>query len=133
MLRRLLVACPLFAGLACPLAALAVEPGNWELSLVTMLTGQPKPAAATETRCLTNADAKDPSRVLPKGTCEFSNRNDTGRLFTFDVSCTGILPMKGTGKVEYTASTMEAELDMTAAEGGFGMRTFLKGRRLGSC
>jgi hypothetical protein len=127
----------LIAALFCPAAALAadLEPGNWELSLVTMMSGQAKPASATQTRCLTGADARDPSRVLAGGgTCEFSNRNDTGGVFTFDISCTGPLPMKGKGRVEYTAQTMDADLDLTAGDGGgFGMRSFVKGRRLGPC
>lgn len=130
MLRRALIA----SFVACPLAAFAVEPGNWELSLVTLLTGQPKPAAVTETRCFTEADALDPSRVLPRGaTCEFTNRSDSGGVFSFEVSCTGLLPMKGKGRVEYTSQTMDADLDLAAADGSFGMRTFVKGRRLGPC
>lgn len=116
-------------------SALAVDPGNWELSLVTVLSGQSKPAAVKQTHCITEADARDPSRVLggTNGTCEFSNRNDNGRTFTFDVACTGVLPMKGKGIVNYTADTMEADLDLAAEKGDFGMRTFVKARRLGPC
>ena len=119
-----------------PAAALAVEPGNWELSLVTLMTGQQKPAAVTQTRCLTETDARDPSRVLggpASGTCNFTNRNDNGRTYTFDVACTGVLPMKGKGTVNYTAHTMDADLDLVAEKGEFGMRTSIKGRRLGPC
>ena len=118
-----------------PVTVLAVEPGNWELSLVTMMTGQQKPAAVTQTRCLTESDARDPSRVMggAGGTCNFTNRNDNGRTYTFDVACTGVLPMKGKGTVNYTAETMDADLDLVAEKGEFGMRTFVKGRRLGPC
>lgn len=122
--------------LISPTLALAVEPGNWELSLTTMMTGQQKPAAVTQTRCLTETDARDPSRVLggsQSGTCNFTNRNDNGRTFTFDVACTGILPMKGKGTVNYTGETMDADLDLVAEKGEFGMRTFVKGRRIGPC
>ena len=121
--------------LMIPTAALAVEPGNWELSLVTMMTGQPKPAAVTQTRCFSDADARDPSRVLSAGaTCTFTNPRDSGGVFTFEMACTGPLPMKGKGRVEHTAQTMDADLDLTAGDGGgFGMRTFVKGRRLGPC
>ena len=130
MVRRFLI-----GFLAYPVAALAVDPGNWEMSLVTMMTGQPKPASVTQTRCLTDADARDPSRVLPAGgTCTFTNRSDSGGVFTFEIACTGPLPMKGKGRVEYTAQTMDADLDLMAGDGGgFGMRTFVKGRRLGPC
>lgn len=122
--------------LFAPTLATAVEPGNWELSLTTMMTGQQKPAGVTQTRCLSESDARDPSRVLggsQGGTCSFTNRNDNGRTFTFDVACTGVLPMKGKGTVNYTAQTMDADLDLVAEKGEFGMRTFVKGRRLGPC
>jgi hypothetical protein len=122
--------------LACPIAASAVDPGNWELSLVTLMTGQAKPAAVTQTRCFNDADARDPSRVLPAGggTCTFSNRSESAGVFTFEIACTGALPMKGKGRVEHTAHTMDADLELMAGDGGgFGMRTFVKGRRLGPC
>jgi uncharacterized protein DUF3617 len=118
--------------LSCSAAA-DVEPGSWELSLVTMMTGQPKPAAVTQTRCL---NSRDPSSVLggaQSGTCTFTNKHDSGSVFTFDVSCTGALPMKGKGSVTYTQSSMQADLDLSADEGKFGMRTFVSGRRLGPC
>ena len=127
---------PIGALLLCPAVALAVEPGNWELSLVTMLTGQAKPAAVTQTRCLSEAEARNPGSVLggsQGGSCNFTNRNDNGRTYTFDVACTGVLPMKGKGTVNYTAQTMDADLDLVAEKGDFGMRTFVKGRRLGPC
>ena len=118
-------------------AALAdgVEPGSWQLSVSTRIGGQDRPLSAAQTTCLTEADARDPSRVLggTSGTCEFSNRHDDGRTFTFDVSCTGPLPMNGRGTVRYTPGTMDADLDLTDDKGGFGMRTSVKGRRLGPC
>src|SRR5688572_5723728 len=130
MVRRFLIAL-----LACPTAALAVDPGHWEMSLVTLMTGQPKPAAVTQARCISEADARDPSRVLSAGgSCTFTNRNGSGGVFTFEIACGAPLPMKGKGRVEYTAQTMDADLDLTAGDGGgFGMRTFVKGRRLGPC
>ena len=54
----------LFALLLLPLAARAdIEPGSWELSLTSMMSGQDKPAAQVQTRCLNGDDARDPSRV----------------------------------------------------------------------
>ena len=131
MLRRLACA-TLFA---CPLAALAVEPGEWELSIQTVMSGAQKPAAASQKRCFTEADRRDPSRVLSAGgTCEFSNKNDSGGTFTFDVSCTGPLPMQGKGQVIYTGQMIEGSLDLQAKEtSSFQMQTLLKGRRLGPC
>jgi len=118
-------------------AALAegVEPGSWELAVRSRLGPQAQPVAATQTQCITEADARDPSQVLggAAGTCEFSNRRDDGSTFTFDVACTGLLPMKGRGTVRYTAGTLDGDLDLTDDKGGFALRTSVKGRRLGPC
>ena len=114
-------------------AAAQVQPGSWELAVTALLTGQPKPAAVTQTKCL---NSSDPSSVLggtQQGTCTFTNKHDTGSVFTFDVSCTGVLPMKGKGTVTYTPTTVNADLDLTTPDAKFGARTFVVGRRLGSC
>jgi hypothetical protein len=131
MLRKLAYA----SLLACPLAALAVEPGEWELSVQAVMSGAPQPAAATQTRCFTQADARDPSRMLGDGgTCKFSNKNDSAGTFTFDVDCTGPLPMQGKGSVIYSSNIVEGRLDLHAtADSNFRMQTIMKGRRLGPC
>jgi hypothetical protein len=132
---RLLTAVLVTGAALLPVTAFAdLQAGNWELAVTTMMTGSDKPAAVTQTRCIREEDARDPSRVLgsAQGTCEFTNKNDSGSTFSFDVSCTGALPMKGKGTVHYTSTTMDADLDLAAGQ-GFGMRTFMKGRRLGSC
>jgi hypothetical protein len=115
-----------------------VEPGNWELSLTTLLTGQEKPVAQVETRCVTEADARDPGRLLAgKGSCEFSNRRDSGGEYTFEVSCTGLLPMKGKGTMRYSPQRFDGDLDLVVVESGggpkFGARSLVTGRRLGPC
>jgi len=111
-----------------------VEPGNWELALAVAMSGQQAPVSTVQTRCLSEAAARDPGSVLGAGgTCEFSNRNDDGSTFSFDVACTGPLPMKGKGVVRYSGETMNGELDLTDDKGGFAMRTSVKGRRLGPC
>src|SRR6185436_6537677 len=123
-MRKILIGC---LGLL-PAAALAqIQPGNWELAVTTMMTGSDKPAAVTQTRCIREEDARDPSRVLggQQGTCEVTNKRDSGASYSFDVSCTGALPMKGHGTVNYTPTSMDADLDLTAGTGGFGMRTFM--------
>lgn len=115
-----------------------VEPGNWELSATTLMQGLDQPMGpVVQTRCLSAEDARDPSRVLGSGGgCEFSNRSDSGSLFTFDVSCGGLLPMRGTGSVRYSGQAFEADLDLGADAGGgqkIGLRSRVTGRRLGPC
>jgi len=120
-------------------ATAQVEPGNWELSLTTLITGQDKPVAQVETRCVTEADTRDPGRLLAgKGICEFSNRRDSGGEYTFEVSCTGLLPMKGKGTMRYSPQRFDGDLDLAIVDSGgggpkFGMHSLVTGRRLGPC
>ena len=131
MLRKLACA----SLLACPLAALAVEPGEWELTIQALMPGSDKPAMSTKKQCFTEADSRDPSRILGSGgTCKFSNKNESAGALSFDVDCTGPLPMRGKGNVLYTANILEGNLDLHAsADSNFKMQTIMKGRRLGPC
>ena len=121
--------------LALPLAARAdIDPGNWELQVSTQMQGAPEPLSLATTRCLTAEDARDPSRVFgatPGSGCEFTNRQDTGSLFTFDVVCGAGQPIRGTGRVRYTRDSLEGDLELNADN--FAARSRITGRRLGGC
>jgi hypothetical protein len=117
------------------LAALAqVQPGNWELGVTTWMAGADKPVGPLQrTQCFTEADARDPSRVLGGGpSCEFSNQRESGGVLTFDVKCGGPLPMSGTGSIRQGADAFEGDLELSAGQ-GFGMRSKITGKRLGPC
>jgi len=126
--------------LALPAAAWAAdpEPGNWELSVTTQMEGMPQPIGPiAKTQCLTAEDARDPRRVLDpgSGSCEFSNRRESAGVYTFDVSCSGQFPMRGTGTVNYGTQSMSAELNLAAEISGkkVGANSRITGRRLGPC
>ena len=130
----LLIAC------LAPLAAAAdIEPGNWQMSVTSSFEGMPgQIGPVTQTRCFTAEDVRDPHRVLESAAtsgCEFSNRRDTGAEFTFDLKCSGQIPMSGSGRVAYTRTTLEAEMSLTGTAAGqkFATRSRVSGRRLGGC
>ena len=112
-----------------------IQAGNWEMTVTTSIEGMPGGMAPiTQARCLTEAEAKDPSRLIGAGAgCEFSNKQDTGSQITFDVACTGQVALSGSGAVRYTAQTVEGTLDLTAANPRVVTRSQLSGRRLGDC
>ena len=112
-----------------------IQAGNWEMTVTTSIEGMPGGMAPiTQARCLTEAEAKDPSRLIGAGAgCEFSNKQDTGSQITFDVVCTGQVPLSGSGAVRYTAQTVEGTLDVTATNPRIVTRSQLSGRRLGDC
>ena len=101
----------LFAlSLALPAAALAqVQPGSWELTVVTQMADADKPTGPLQkTQCFSAQDVQDPGRVLGTGGgCQFSNRRTSGDSFA-------------------------GQLDLGAGS-GFRMNTKISGRRLGPC
>jgi hypothetical protein len=117
-----------------------VDPGSWELTVTSQMQGMDKPIGPlSKTQCFTAEDTKDPGRVLGTGgSCQFSNRQHSGDLFTFDVKCGGALPMSGKGRIRQGSGSFEGDLDLavdSGAGGGssLGMRTRVSGRRLGPC
>ena len=135
MLRKILLATLLLY----PYAANAdVEPGSWELSVTSQMPGMAQPIGPiVQTQCMTPEDARDPSRVLKPGagSCEFSNRRDSGGVLTFDVSCSGQFPMRGSGSVRYGRQSLDAELELVADAGGqkIATKSRVTGRWLGPC
>lgn len=130
--------------LVCLMAAAAaggaladIQEGNWEMTITTSVVGMPGGMAPiTQARCLSREDARDPSRLIGAGAgCEFSNRRDTGSEITFDVVCSGQVPMSGSGAVRYTAQSVEGTLELSANMGNQRIltRSQLSGRRLGEC
>jgi hypothetical protein len=93
------------------------------------------------TQCLTEADARDPSRVLagvsnPGATrCNYSEKNYSGDSFSFAMQCEGSYAIKASGRVSVTADTMQGTIDSTATVAGNPVQTVNKisARRLGAC
>jgi hypothetical protein len=117
-----------------PLARADIEPGNWEIAATTTVQGIREPTSFTQTRCLTAEEARDPSGLFGPASgarCQFTNRNDTGSLFTFEISCGGQPPFRGSGSVRYARDSLEGELELKTDD--FVTRSRIAGRRLGAC
>ena|SRR2546421_5011288 len=126
-------------------AALAadVSPGQWEITMETRVPEQPgfTPPPFSITQCLTEADARDPSRILggvsnPGATsCDYTNKNLSGNTFTFTMQCAGTYGIKASGSVSFTSDTMQGTIDSTATVGDKPVQTVnkLSARRLGNC
>jgi hypothetical protein len=135
----------LLIALFAPIAAIAepIEPGNWEFTVDMHAQGlgafQPKPGAASKNRCITPEQAANPAKVLSdagaRGECAFSNERDTGAEFSFDVQCTGRIPMQGSGNMHYSGQTLEGDLNLDGEAQGmkFKTRSHIRGRRTGPC
>jgi len=131
-------------GLASTVALAAdVSPGSWEITMETRVPAEPgfAPPPFQITQCFTDADARDPSRVLggvsnPGATgCNYSDKSYSGNTFTFSMQCAGTYEIKASGRVSFTADTMQGMIDSTASVGGKPVQTQNKisARRLGGC
>jgi len=119
-------------------AQAAIEPGNWEFSLESPLTGNAN-APTVKQRCLSPDEAADPQKVLSEARgsdkCQLSNVRDSGSDYKFDVACTGRVPIHGSGTVQYTPTTLDGTIDLVGETQGLRLKTrsFVSGRRLGPC
>ena len=119
-------------------AQASVEPGNWEFSLESPLQGNAN-GPVVKQRCLTPEEAADPAKVLSEARsserCQFTNVRDSGADYKFDLACTGRVPVRGSGSVRYTATTLDGEIDLVGETQGLRLKTrsFVSGRRLGPC
>jgi uncharacterized protein DUF3617 len=126
-------------------AALAADmsPGSWEITMETRVPAEPgfAPPSYSMTQCFTDADARDPSRVLggvsnPGATgCKYTDKSYSGNTFSFTMQCEGNFGIKASGRVSYTADTMNGMIESTANVAGKPVQTQNKisARRLGGC
>jgi hypothetical protein len=124
----------LVLGIIMPLARADIEPGNWEIAATTTVQGIKEPTSFMQTRCFTAEEARDPGRLFgpsPGARCQFTNRNDTGSVFSFEISCSGQPPFRGSGSVRYARDSLEGELELKTDD--FVTRSRIAGRRLGAC
>ncbi|HYX67284.1 MAG TPA: DUF3617 family protein [Burkholderiales bacterium] len=130
----------LLALAGAPAASAGVSPGNWEFTVdVSISENAASSGPIVRTRCLSEADARDPQRVLAEtgnSGCEFSNARDTGSEYTFSVDCRGgSVPVHGSGRVTYSAETLQGVIDLVAEQPNLRITTHSKvrARRLGPC
>ena len=144
MQRALTAFARLFVALVAALPAFAadIQPGQWEIAIETLA-----PAAQQQTlsQCLTEADARDPTRVLmatgPAGGlgCGLADKRDSGTHMDFSVRCTGGLPLTGHGSVDYTSTTLQGEVTLEFQGQGSGalppagISSRMSARRVGEC
>ena len=124
-------------------SAASLEPGNWEFTVDMKAKGlgafQPKPGPVTRTRCIGPDEAKNPAKVLSdaaaRGECQFSDQKDTGSEFSFNVRCTGRVPVQGSAKMQYTGQTIDGDIHLDGDAQGmqFSTQSHVTARRVGAC
>ena len=120
-----------------------ISPGSWQIMMETRVPAEPSfaPPAFQLTQCLTAEDARDPSRVLggvsnPGASgCNYTDKSYSGNTFTFAMTCGGGYGIKASGRIAFTANSMDGTIQSTANVAGKPVETQNKisARRLGSC
>ena len=120
-----------------------ISPGSWQIMMETRVPAEPgfAPPAFQLTQCLTAEDARDPSRVLggvsnPGASgCSYTDKSYSGNTFTFAMTCGGGYGIKASGRIAFTANSMDGTIESTANVAGKPVETHNKisARRLGSC
>jgi len=120
-----------------------ISPGSWQITMETRVPAEPgfAPPALQLTQCLTADDARDPSRVLggvsnPGASgCNYTDKSYSGNTFTFAMQCGGGYAIKASGRIAFTANSMDGTIQSTANVAGKPVETQNKisARRLGSC
>ena len=132
-------------GLALTAGARAEDlaPGLWELSMDARIEAgvsfQPGPVKVN--KCLTKDDARDPSKVVesiaaPGATgCSFSETSYVGTTLRFAMQCSGMLDLKSTGEVTFSATMIHGTIKTSSTIDGRNVEihSVIDGRRLGDC
>jgi hypothetical protein len=120
-----------------------ISPGSWQITMETRVPAEPgfTPPAFQLMQCLTAEDARDPSRVLggvsnPGASgCNYTDKSYSGNTFTFAMTCGGGYGIKASGRIAFTANSMDGTIQSTANVAGKPVETQNKisARRLGGC
>jgi len=117
-----------------------IRPGRWETSMQMEMAGSPvqMPPMKT-TRCVTPAEAKDPSSLQAgppggrggKSDCKVSDQKMSGNTISWTIACSSPDTMTGTGEMTFGDDTYTGVMKMNMAQGAMSMK--MEGKRLGDC
>lgn len=129
--------------LACTgVQAQDINPGMWEITVSSVVATTPgySPPPASQTQCLSAADARDPRRLFgdmtaPGADCSYGRPSLSGSNLRFTMQCTGALKLTASGDVTLAAETLNGTISSSANMGGeqVSMQSQVSGHRIGAC
>ena len=128
-----------FICLVPSLQAAEPRPGMWNLSVTTSADGADGVFGPyTSSQCLTEEDVRNPEKLLAQNgvnACTYSDRVYRDGNFSFSVQCGGTIPMSGSGRISYTADSLQGTMDIAADLQGLPVNTHstVSGQRVGDC
>ncbi|HZV63030.1 MAG TPA: DUF3617 family protein [Methylophilaceae bacterium] len=115
------------------------RPGLWNLSVTTTAEGSDGVFGPyTSSQCLTEEDVRNPEKLLAQNganACTYGDKVYSGGNFSFTVQCGGTIPMSGSGRINYTADSLQGTMDIAADLQGLPVNTHstVSGQRVGDC
>ena len=141
MKTRLTVVVTLLAfGAVSLIAQGGMRPGRWETTVQMEMAGSPvQMPPMKQTRCVTPAEAKDPSLLQSgppggrggKNDCKVSDQKMSGNTMSWKIACTSPDAMTGTGEMTFADDSYTGTMKMNMAQGAMSMK--MEGKRLGDC
>jgi hypothetical protein len=116
-----------------------MRPGRWETTMQMEMAGSPvQMPPMKQTRCVTPAEAKDPSTLSGppggrggKNDCKVSDQKMSGSTISWKIACTSPDAMTGTGEMTFGDDSYTGTMKMNMAQGAMSMK--MEGKRLGDC
>lgn len=131
------------AAVFTPCFAADMSPGLWEITVESRVAAMPDfaPAPVTLKQCLTEADTRDPGKLLggmanPGATdCTYTDKSYAGNSFRFSMQCAGSYSLQSRGEVSFSADAMSGFINARANLGGekIEFSNKVSARRLGGC
>lgn len=115
------------------------RPGLWNLTVSTTAEGAEGVFGPyTTSQCLTEEDVRNPEKLLAQNgvnACTYGDRVYRNGNFSFTVQCGGTIPMSGSGRISYTADSLQGTMDIAADLQGLPVNTqsTVSGQRVGDC
>jgi hypothetical protein len=115
------------------------RPGLWNLTVTTTAEGADGVFGPYSTsQCLTEEDVHNPEKLLAQNgvnACTYGDRVYRNGNFSFTVQCGGTIPMSGSGRITYTADSLQGTMDIAADLQGLPVNTqsTVSGQRMGDC
>lgn len=125
--------------LATGIQAAEPRPGLWNLTVTTKAEGADGVFGPyTTSQCLTEEDVRNPEKLLAQNgvnACTYGDRVYRNGNFSFTVQCGGTIPMSGSGRINYTADSLQGTMDIAADLQGLPVNTQseVSGQRVGDC
>lgn len=124
-----------------PAASMAetMQPGLWEIHVNMTMPGMENMPAMPEQvvkKCLQGKDIESGVTAPAQGECKVNGYKVEGNTASWEVDCTGDMPMQGKGQMTSSATAYEGTIDMVMGDeegGGMTMHQTMSGKRVGDC